>query len=93
MSSDITPFKDRTPTAQVPTRLFKRFKKAAHVAEIRERRVAAFNAVEFIVLVDGYLLESQMFHGQRSKEYAPTVESRAQRFADEGWVEQPIEVS
>lgn len=90
MPSDITPFKGRTATSSTPTRLLRRFVKPGHHAEIRERTVASFRAIEFIVFVDGSLLESQMFHGSRLSEYAPAMEVRARRFADEGWLQMPL---
>lgn len=46
-------------------RVLRRFTKPGHWAEIRERQVTMFNAIEFIVFVDDSLLESQMFHGGR----------------------------
>ena len=93
MGSEITPFKGRTATAFSPTRLLRRFVKPGHVAEIRERSVTAFEAIEFIVFVDGSLLESQMFHGHRLSEYTPALEVRTKQFTDGGWFEQPTEAS
>lgn len=52
--------------------------------------MTAFDAIEFMVFVDGSLLESQMFHGRRLTAYAPALEVRFRQFADDGWVEQPI---
>lgn len=89
MGSDFTPFKGRTVSAPAPTRLLKRFAKAAHIAEIHEREVRPFEAIEFIVFVDGALIESQMFHGRRLGQYAPALEARAKHFVDDGWLEQP----
>jgi len=93
MDSGITPFKGRRATGTQPTRLLRQFAKSGHVAEIRERTVTAFKAVEFIVFVDGSLVESQMFHGQRLRAYVPAIEVRAKQFADEGWLETPMEAS
>lgn len=65
MSSDITPFKGRNTASVVPTRLLYRFTKADRVAEIHERTITSFNAVEFMILIDSSLRESQMFHVSR----------------------------
>jgi len=65
--SDITPFAGRRQTATAPVRVLHRFTKpGGHWAEIRERTVTQFKAIEFIVFVDGSLLESQMFRGKRA---------------------------
>jgi len=38
-----------------------------HWAEIREREVTTFRAIEYLVFVDGSLLESQLFyHGREA---------------------------
>ena len=89
MSHDVTPFKGRSGTVVKPTRLLKQFTKSGHVAEIRERTVAAFKAMEFVVFVNGSLLESQMFHGHRLDEYASAVSKRAEQFTEDDWLEQP----
>lgn len=93
MGSDFTPFKGRPPASATPTRLLRRFIKPGHIAEIRERTVSTFKAIEFIVFVDGSLLESQMFHGHRLTEYEPAIEIRAKRFTEGGWLEEPLEAS
>lgn len=90
MASDITPFKGRRATAIEPTRILMRFAKAGRVAEIRERTVASFKAIEFIVYVDGALLESQMFHEARLEAYVPALAERAKQFTDHGWFEQAV---
>lgn len=87
MSSDFTPFKGRTAAASTPTRLLRRFTKSGSVAEIREREVKNLPAIEFIIFVDGSLLESQMFHGRRVGDYPSALEQRAKQFADDSWVE------
>lgn len=91
MGSDVTPFKGRLASVGLPSRVLKRFGKAGHVAEIRERTVTSFSAFEFIVFVDGSLLESQMFHGTRLKEYGPALTARAKQFSDNGWIEQCLD--
>jgi hypothetical protein len=52
--------------------------------------VSSFQAIEFMVLIDGSLLESQMFHGRRLEEYAPALEARAKQLTDDGWLEQRV---
>lgn len=88
MTSDITPFEGRTSRSSAPTRVLRRFVKAKHVAEIHERTVTAFSAVEFVVFVDGALKESQLFHGKRLNDYPQAVEATAKRFTDNRWIEQ-----
>ena len=88
MSTDITPFKGRRIAAPAPMRTLHRFTKpGGHVAEIRERTVTAFKALEWIVFIDGSLTESQMFHGSRLDRYQPELEIRIAQFTDGGWVE------
>ena len=89
MGSDVTPFKGRSASTRVETRLVRQFSKGSRVAEIRERTVSTFQAIEFIVFIDGSLLESQMFHGRRLEEYGPALEVRAKQLTDDGWIEQP----
>lgn len=88
MNSEVTPFKRRQTRTLTPTRLLRRFTKPGHIAEIHERDVRAFEAVEFIVFVDGSLLESQMFYGTRLSEYGHAVNARAKQLTDNGWREE-----
>ena len=70
-------------------RVLHRFTKpGGHVAEIRERVVTPFKALEYLVFVDGSLLESQMFHGARLDRYQPELEIRIAQFTDNGWMKQ-----
>ena len=72
-------------------RLLHRFTKPGdHWAEIRERKVTQFRAIEFIVFVDGSLLESQMFHSGREAEYPDALGQRIKQFVDGGWTEEPL---
>ena len=87
VGSDVTPFKGRSASARVKTRLVRKFTKGSRVVEVRERTVSAFQAIEFIVFIDGSLLESQMFHGRRLSEYPSALEHRAKRFTDDSWVD------
>jgi len=64
-------------------------KAGGHVAEIRERNVVPFRGLEFIVFVDGSLLESQMFHGERLAVYSSELAARVQQFLDGGWIAEP----
>lgn len=64
-------------------------KPGGHWAEIRERKVTQFAAIEFIVFVDGSLLESQMFHNGREVDYPKELEARIAQFVEGGWVEEP----
>lgn len=67
---DVNPFKGRRINAPAPMRVLHRFTKpGGHWAEIRERTVTTFRAIEYIVFVDGSLLESELFHSGREAEY------------------------
>ena len=61
-----------------------------HWAEIRERKVTQFRAIEFLVFVDGSLLESQMFHNGREVEYPAAMRVRIQQFVENGWTESAV---
>lgn len=64
--TDSTPFRGRITHVNAPMRVLHRFTKpGGHWAEIRERKVTTFRAIEYIVYVDGSLLESEMFHHGR----------------------------
>jgi len=90
--TDVTPFKGRIVNSPVPQRVLHRFvKPGGHWAEIRERKVTAFQAIEFIVFVDGWLLDSMMFHGARVAEYPKELAIRIAQFVDGGWVEERVE--
>ena len=58
-------------------------------AEIRERKVTLRRAIEFSVFVDGSLIKSQMFQGQRITEYAAALQAAFAQFIDGGWSEDP----
>lgn len=57
---------------------------------IRERKVTTFRAIEYIVFVEGSLLECELFHNGREAEYPEALEARIKQFADGGW--QPVRV-
>lgn len=58
------------------------------MAEITERTVTQFQALEFFVFIDGGLNESRMFHGARVDEYPRELDARVQQFIDGGWQEE-----
>ena len=65
----------------IPVRVLHRFTKpGGHVAEIRERTVTSFKALEWLVFIDGSLTESQMFHAARLDRYQPELELRIAQF-------------
>lgn len=67
-------------------RVLYRFEKpGGHWAEIRERTVTTFRAIEYIVFVDGSLLESELFHNGREAQYPVALEARIKQFTDHGW--------
>lgn len=81
-----TPFRGRIARVPIPMRTLYRFEKpGGHWAEIRERKIAQFGGLEYIVFVDGSLLESEMFHGARLSSYPASLEARIKQFTDEGW--------
>jgi hypothetical protein len=87
--SDHTPFKTRTAQVGAPMNVLRRFTKpGGHWAEIRERKVTTFRAIEYFVFVDGSLLESRLFHNGRESEYPKELEHRIQQFIDGGWLEE-----
>jgi len=67
-----------------------RFMKAGHVAEIRERAVTQFRAIEFLIYVDGSLLVSQLFHSGREVEYLAVIATRINELIDDGWSEERV---
>ena len=86
------PFKGRNANVSAPMRVLHRFTKpGGHWAEIRERKVTTFRAIEYIVFVDGSLLESELFHNGREAEYPKALEARIKQFIDGGW--QPVQLS
>lgn len=91
MSAD--PFKGRGHQVPAPMTVLYRFTKPGHVAEIRERKVTQFRALEFLVFVDDQLSESQMFHGARVAEYPDAIAARLEQFKTGGWREQPATVN
>lgn len=84
------PFKGRVGRASALMTVLHRFTKpGGHWAEIRERKVSTFGALELIVFMDDSLLESEMFHGGRLPAYRPALEARIAQFVDGGWIEDP----
>jgi len=83
-----TPFDGRhCVNAPVPTRVIRRFRKTAHVAEIRERKVTTFRAIEWLLFVDGQLLESRMYHGARLRAYPGELDECSVDLQKDGWIE------
>lgn len=80
-----TPFEGKRDTRAPSMRVLRRFTKDSHVAEIRERKVTLFGALEFFVFIDDALQESQMFHGARLDAYPAELDARVRQFVDSGW--------
>jgi hypothetical protein len=92
MSADTNPLRGKIVNASATMAMLHRFTKPGdHWAEIRERTVTQFNAIEFIVFVNGSLLESQLFHNGREVEYPAALADRIAQFMDGGWTELPAE--
>ena len=87
------PFKGRILNPSAPIRVLHRFTKPGHWFEIRERKVTTFRAIEYIVFMDGSLLDSMLFHGAREAEYLGQLAIRIKQFTDGGWVEEPFDVA
>lgn len=72
------------------TRVLHRFTKPnGHWAEIREPKVMQFNGIEYVVVVDGSMLGSELFHTGRAPEYPAALSARIKQFTDRGWVPEP----
>jgi hypothetical protein len=70
-------------------RLVRRYLRPGHVAEIRERTVVQIHAFEFFVFVNGNLIESQLFHGERLGSYGDELQACYAQFREGGWIEDP----
>ena len=73
-------------------RLVRRYLKPGHVAEIRERTVVQIHAFEFFVFVNGNLIESQLFHGERLRSYGEELQACCAQFRAGGWLEDPTAI-
>lgn len=71
-------------------RVLHRFTKPdGHWAEIREPQAMQFNGIEYLVIVDGSMLGSELFHSVRTPEYPAALKARVKQFTDRGWVPDP----
>lgn len=84
-----TPFDGKRAELRVPTRVIRRFTKPGHVAEIRERQVTTFRALEWLLFVDGSMIESRMYHGARARAYPHELEDCCSDLKKNGWIEDP----
>lgn len=83
-----TPVRGRTTQVSAPMRVLHRFTKpGGHWAEIRERKVSQWQALEFLVYVNGHMQESWMFHGARLDDYPGELAKRRAWFVEDGWTE------
>lgn len=73
-------------------RLVRRYLKPGHVAEIRERTVVQISGFEFFVFINGTLIESQLFHGERLGSYADELQACCAQFRAGGWIEDPTAI-
>jgi len=91
LAMSVNPFQGRTTQVSAPMRTLHRFTKPdGRWAEIRERNVTQFHAIEFLVFVDGSLLESQLFHSGREAKYPAALAERIKQFIDGGWTQQSV---
>jgi hypothetical protein len=54
--------------------------------ELRERHIAKVEAVEFLVFLNGLLLETQTFQGARLAEYPSALAAVVLQYETDGWV-------
>ena len=74
----------------IQMRVLHRFNKQGHCAEIRERTVSQFRAIEFLVFIDDSLLEVEMFHDGRETEYPGAMADRIRSFVERGWTHEAL---
>ena len=84
-------FKGRILNPSALMRVLHRLTKPGHWAEIRERKVTMFRAIEYIVFMDGLLLDSMLFHNGREAEYPKALAIRIAQFVEGGWVESSLD--
>lgn len=86
--ADMNPFKGRRVDVPVPTRVIRRFTKPTRgAAEIRERVITQFEALEWLLFVDGVLIESRMYHGDRASQYGAELADLVNDLKADGWEE------
>lgn len=85
-----TRYKGKRDTPSPTGTVLHRFTKPGRVMEIRERKVAQWPSLQVLVFVDGSLLESQMFHGGKEREYPEALATRIAQFVEGGWREQDV---
>jgi hypothetical protein len=87
VSDSVTnPFKGRRLQVPIPTRVIRRVRKPhGHVAEIRERTITQFQAIEWTLFVDGSLLETRMYHGARLPNYGHDLSELRTQLQHDGW--------
>jgi hypothetical protein len=92
MGRDAIPFKGKTHVEVVqPTRVIARFTKPnGRVAELRERKVTQFAAIEWMLFIDGSMIESRMYHGARLTAYPDELNEVRVDLASGGWIEQVL---
>lgn len=86
--ADTNPFKGRRVDVPVPTRVIRRFTNPRRcTAEIRERVITQFEALEWLLYIDGALVESRMYYGARSPLYGPELAEVVNDLKANGWEE------
>lgn len=69
--------------------LYRFTKPSGNRAEIRERKISLRRAIEFSFFVDGSLIKSEIFHGQRVAEYHRALQAAVADYISGGWSEDP----
>ena len=89
--TDITPFRGRVINVPKPQRVIRRFtRRSGAVAEVRERQVTQFGALEWLLFVDNVLVETRLYHGARLEAYASELDQVANEMTVDGWHEVPV---
>lgn len=85
-NEDYTPGGRAVVNVPVPMRVLYSFTKpGGHVAEIKERRITSFEALEWMEFIDGNLIESRMYHGERVAFYDAELRERVEIIEANGW--------
>ena len=88
--SDFTPFRGKHIDIKPATRVIGRFMKpGGNTAVIRERKVTQFAALEWMLVIDGQMIETRMYHGARLPAYVDELRECREHLIRSGW--QPAE--
>lgn len=89
MAAEYTPFTGQRLNVVQPTRTLHRLRRGEAIAEIRERAVTPYQAVEWLLFVGADLIESRMYHGERAPLYAAELAQVVADLQAKGWTLEP----